>query len=121
MLYEVDGVKQYENEPRRRWFVDSHFDLVVWFKDEGIAGFQLCYDKTDNQHALTWYEGMGYMHNRIDDGENKPGRFKAVPILVPNGHFNSNAVAKDFEKESAELEYAIASFVYNKIRQYPGI
>ncbi len=118
MLYEVTSVKQYKDEPMRRWFVDNYFDLIVWFRNGGIVGFQLCYDKTDNQHALTWYDGTGYLHNRIDDGENKPGKFKSVPILVPDGRFSNNAVAEIFIKESAELEPDISAFVYQKIIQY---
>jgi len=120
MLYEVTNVKQIEGELRRRWFVDDYFDLVVWLdKGNSLSGFQLCYDKYKKQHALTWHKTSGYMHNRVDDGENKPGKYKSAPILISDGQFNKNRVADLFKKASFKLEDQIAGIVYEKIIQYP--
>ncbi len=121
MLYEISNIKQNEGEPKRRWFVDEYFDLVVWSdeKDE-MEAFQLCYDKTKNQHALTWSQDSGYIHNRVDDGEDKPGKPKGIPILVIDGNFDHDQVADRFRGESGNLEDKIARRVYERILAYPA-
>ena len=37
-------VRQRENEGWRRWFVNSYFELIVWYEIKGgqLTGFQLC-------------------------------------------------------------------------------
>ena len=51
MLSEV-ATRQSTREPRRRWFSDDDFDLVVWFSDSGvIVGFELCYDRSRVERA----------------------------------------------------------------------
>ncbi len=60
MLRELADVRQIPGEPRRRWFADDYFDLIVWFDKRGqIIGFQLCYDLPRDEHALTWHEEHG--------------------------------------------------------------
>lgn len=116
MLYEIVKIKQNKGEPKRRWFIDDYFDLVLWQNESnGIVGFQLCYDRTRDMHALTWYEDSGFMHNRIDDGENKPGKYKSIPVLLPNGHFPSKTIAEKFKAESAEIDPRLSEFIYRKI------
>ena len=98
----------------------AYFDLIVWLGDATtIIGFQLCYDIDSGHHALTWHQNSGYAHNRIDDGENRPGKMKASPILLPDGVFEYERIAKKFEAESQELEAWLSSFIYDKIMQYP--
>jgi|SRR5208283_1134749 hypothetical protein len=83
MLIECKKVQQIRGEPRRRWFFDDFFDLIVWFSKENfILGFQLCYDMAGNQRALTWKRPDAYFHQRIDDGERRPGKHKATPIKI---------------------------------------
>jgi len=121
MLYEIKNVKSYENEPRRRWFFEHDIDLTVWFDDNSrIIGFQLCYDKQDSPHALTWRENSGFLHHEIDDGEN-PGSFghKGIPILMMDGVFDKEKIARLFQKKSKEIAPEIAEFVYDKLFQYP--
>ncbi len=89
MLYEIKNVKQYKNEGLRRWFTDKDFDLIVWydFDNKNIDGFQLCYDKSNFERALTWTRADNiFFHNKIDDGE-IPGAIKQTPILVVDGLF----------------------------------
>ncbi len=120
MLYEIKNVKQNEGEPRRRRFIDEYFDLVVWMDaDDKIEGFQLCYDKTENQHALTWHKEFGYMHNRVDEGEDKAGKPKSIPVLVTDGFFPCQEIAEIFKRESQSLDKKIAASVYKKILEYP--
>lgn len=119
MLCEIRNVKQYGGEPQRRWFVDDYFDLIVWLGEgKEIIGFQLCYDKLKNQHALTWHKHSGYIHNRVDDGEHKPGKYKATPVLVTDGRFEAEAVAEIFKRESKTMNKELARFIYQKLRKY---
>ena len=118
MLKEVGKVRQVRNEGPRRWFADSYFDLVVWYDDsDNIIGFQLCYDKTKNERALTWQSEGGFHHDRIDDGE-VPFRIKRTPIIVKDGVFEKRKIAERFKKESSELDQDLANFVYEKISEY---
>ena len=119
MLIEISNVKQIEGEPKRRWFNDDFFDLVVWLDDEErLVGFQLAYGKPLGERALTWRMGSGYRHDGVDDGESKPGKMKSTPILVDDGIFNSEEVAALFKRESCGIDRDIAGFVYEKLKSY---
>ena len=118
MLKELNNVSQIQGESRRRWFADEFFDLIVWYDDKNeISGFQLCYNKEDDEHALTWKRKSSYTHHRVDDGESKPHR-KATPVLVADGMFNHKVVAERFSRESKNIEQALSEFVSEKILQY---
>ena len=119
MLTEYKEVQQIEGEPRRRWFSDEFFDLIVWFaKGTEIIGFQLCYGRSGDQRAITWKRPSSYFHQRIDDGENRPGKHKATPILVPDGRFDYNIVAELFRRESNSIDPEISKFVFDILLQY---
>jgi hypothetical protein len=120
MLYEIKNVKQYPNEPKRKWFFDHSMDLTVWFDEhENVLGFQLCYNKTDVPHALTWTRSMGYRHNRIDDGESgRVGKKKGIPILLQDGMFPHLEVAESFKSASGKIDPSLSSFVYQKLIRY---
>jgi len=124
MLKEVSHVRQIAGEPRRRWFSDIFFDLIVWFSEEDeIIGFQLCYDITGNERALTWRKGSHYTHDGVDQGEARPGATgmrKETPILVKDGIFEYGKIAQKFKDESDEIETKIAALVFEKIMEYPN-
>jgi len=121
MLYEIKNIRQYPNEPKRRWFFDHSLDLTVWLDGHGdILGFQLCYNKTQAPYALTWSRSGGYRHNRVDDGgENRAGKMKRIPILLKNGVFSPLEVAEAFKSISGGIEPSISDFVYRKLIGYP--
>jgi hypothetical protein len=120
MLFEIRNPRQIEGEGRRRWFADNFFDLIVWYDPRGsLEGFQLCYDKGRNERALTWRAGQGYTHERVDDGESGP-LVNMTPILVPDGVFTHDAIARRFREESAEIDPEVAGFVYERLRGYRG-
>lgn len=122
MLSEIIRPKQIPGEPRRRWFSDDNFDLVVWIDtDDNIEGFQLCYNKKNNQHALTWHRDKGYFHSLVDDGEQDPGGYKQTPILLMDGVFSKDAVAQKFSLSSAQIDQDVFSFVYEKIVKCPDL
>ncbi len=112
-------VSQKKGEPHRRWFEDEYFDLLVWEDETGaIVGFQLSYDKKRDQRALTWKKQKCYIHDKVDDGESRLGRFKASPILLANGIFEYSKIAERFKKNSSEIDEVVSSFVYNKLKNY---
>lgn len=122
MLYEIKDIKQYPNEPRRRWFFDHALDLTVWFDNRNeIIRFQLCYNKPKAPHALTWDKAHGYRHNRIDDGEgNRFAKPKGIPILLMDGPFSHQEIADLFKQSSKNIAQWISGFVHKKIMDYPS-
>src|SRR5262245_19982716 len=120
MLKEILHIRQFDGEPRRRWFEDEYFDLIVWFDEDGrLLEFELCYDKGRNQRALRWQKLEHYSHFRVDDGEHHAGRGKASPILLHDPRFDREKVLRRFELESAGLEEGIARLVHEKVAQCP--
>ena len=120
MLQESRDVKQVPGESRRRWFSDSTMDLTVWLDEQdGIIGFELCYDKGERERSLRWKRGQGFLHERVDDGEGRPGRYKATPILLPDGRFNAKKISRQFEENSRDIDPLIAAFVVQVLRGHP--
>ena len=129
MLSEDTHIRQFEGEPKRRWFSDSDLDLIVWLEPgasyssaayqpaDRIIGFQLCYDKDGTERAVTWHEASGYTHSRVDTGETG-SKSKRTPVLVGKSDFEPLKVAELFRQRSAQIEQRIAQFVYEKIAQF---
>lgn len=117
MLREIPAVFQVAGEPPRRWFWGPDFDLIVWLgQAQEVLGFQLCYDKLSEEHALSWRPESGFMHCRVDDGEARPGRHKASPVLQPeSADFDARRVAQEFFARSRRIEGFIAGFVHRKL------
>ncbi len=119
MLREIAHVRQIEGEPKRRWFTNTYFDLMVWFeKNDSITGFQLSYDKPGYERALTWDTKTGYSHDGIDQGEDKIGR-KKTPIIVKDGIFEHVRITEKFRESCKEIENRISEFVIERIIRYP--
>jgi len=119
MLQEVARARQIPGEPRRRWFTSPALDLIVWYQPNNrILGFQLCYQKDDNEHALTWLKGQGFSHKKVDDGESPGDRFKKTPLLVPDGNVDVPKILTIFEQQSENLDPEIRELVSTRIREY---
>ena len=120
MLREIQTVRQIPGELRRRWFTSGTMDLVVWC-DAGNspAGLQFCYDKGRAERALTWKSESGFSHMAIDDGEGSAGlRYKATPVLMADGSFDTNRVIDLFIAHSQYVPTQIVDFVSAKMREY---
>jgi len=120
MLREERKVRQIPGDLKRRWFTGRLFDLIVWYTPKGmICGFQLCYREGTDEKALTWRQEHGYSHNRIDNGESRPGRYKMTPILVPDGRVDRARLMSLFQRESEQIDPEIAEFVLKMIAEFP--
>jgi hypothetical protein len=119
LLRELADIRQVPGEPRRRWFSSPDLDLIVWLDDtDTMLGFQLCYDKSRGERALTWRADRGYEHAAVDDGEARPSH-KETPILVANGHLNRERVADLFREASVSIPPRIRDSVADLINRSP--
>lgn len=119
-MKEYRNVRQISGEAQRRWFYSDEFDLIVWLADDQrITGFELCYDKRDFEKSISWRDETGFRHMAVDNGEHRPGKHKATPILVQDGLFDASRVYSDFRAVSHTLPEEIAGFVLNALKQYP--
>ncbi len=109
---------QVAGESRRRWFSDDDWDVIVW-QDESnrVVGFQLCYDRTRDEHALTWRQGRGFTHQKVDAGEDDAQHYKQSPILIADGKFDPQIIAKTFVEKSAKMDPAVADFIRDKLAE----
>jgi len=110
--------KQLAGEPARRWLADEYFDLFIWNgANGGLLGFQLCYDVSGQERALTWMVQEGFSHAAIDSGESNPGA-NYTPVLLPVGHFPSEIIRCEFEARSREMDPQIREWVWRKLLEY---
>jgi hypothetical protein len=118
MLREIQSVKQNRDELFRRWFEDDFFDLFVWYdQQEKISGFQLCYEKCRDEHALTWREDCGYALDRIDSGERSVWE-TSTPVLLPSNDLPPEKVIETFVARSEAVDPQLVEFVVQKISEY---
>src|SRR5690348_4395555 len=101
MLHEMSPTRQPEGDDRRRWFASARCDLIVWLRDDDTpTGFQFCYDKDASERALTWFEGRGFSHMRVDSGGTIFSRGRGTPLLVADGALDANRILDQFRAES---------------------
>ena len=118
MLVEHRNVRQIRGEGHRRWFSDDYFDLIVWYEEGQIIGFQLCYDKGGRERALTWHRPHRYLHTRVDDGE-IPLAYKMSPVLVQDGVFDPGRISEKFRRASSGIEPRLSALVLERLSVYP--
>ncbi len=119
-MKESAGVRQIPGEPERRWFSSEDFDLIIWISaDHTFTGFELCYDKRGRERSVVWSQTRGFSHMAVDDGERRPGRHKATPMLVADGAFDARQVYLSFLEASRSLPQEVTDFVLHTLEQYP--
>lgn len=112
-------IKQYPNEPSRRWFLSDNLDITVWSDNDGnVTKFELCYHHNWQQKALTWSQSGGFRHENIDSGEDIPGKPKQTPITYADGAFAKSKVLQLFALESSGLEQPLSAFILARLEQY---
>jgi len=112
-------VRQDSSDYVRRWFFDDHFDLIAFFNPDGsILGFQLCYDKPDNEKALMWNSNRGLSHHAVDSGEQSPWVNRS-PMLTPtDGRAEMPRLLSAFTLSDGSLPAELRQLVAEKIVEY---
>ncbi len=116
MFREFSKVTQESNPGRRRWFEDQGLDLIVWYDVGGaIHGFQICYlAGADGPRALTWRRGQGFLHDVVDEGDERPDK-NLTPILIPDGRVPWKRITAEFERRAATLEPDLRSLILERL------
>ncbi|MGA8261634.1 MAG: hypothetical protein WB783_15590 [Arenicellales bacterium] len=121
MLREISGVRQEPGRAVKQWFSDEAMDLFVWRDSQGgVEKFQLAFkvageEGAGRERALTWSAATGFLQHRVDDGEQRPDRYKATPILVPSVDAPPEDLSSTFIDRSAELDPDVRVFVAGKL------
>ncbi len=111
-------IRSVHGDAERRWLSDDYFDLIVWYDAaRQIHGFQLCYDKSGCERALTWKLKHGLSHAGIDGGESKPA-FNRTPVLIADGPFPAENVRREFLARSRLLPAEIPDLLLAKITEF---
>jgi hypothetical protein len=115
VLGEYRNVKQEPGKGPRRWFEGDVLELVVWYLPGGsVEGFQILYHEKQAERALTWREGEGFTHSRVDSGTESPLK-NLAPILLPNGSVPWERLLGEFGECSATLEPDLRAFVRQRL------
>lgn len=118
-MHSQNDFQEIRGRADRRWFSSPQFDLILWLdRQRRLKGFELCYDKQDRERSLSWTPRRGFQHMAVDSGENRPGKHKSSPILVPDGVFDAERVRQDFLTASVSLPPEIAAYVRMALQQY---
>jgi hypothetical protein len=116
MLIEFRNVKQ-EARGRRRWFEDTGLELIVWQNaDDGIDGFQICYDGAQGERALTWRLAHGFSHARVDSGDDTPLK-NQTPLLLPEGAVPWDRIVEAFKARSETLEPELRALILRRLSE----
>ena len=115
MLQKIRGVRQDDASRERHWFQDDYFDLFVWTDAAGkVLAFQLCYDRLRNERVLAWSAERGFIHRRVDDGEEMPAK-NMTPIMVADGWFAAEDIGAEFDVRGSGMDTAVRDFIRHKI------
>ncbi len=115
VLVEFKNVRQEPGSGQRRWFEGDLYELVVWYRpDRTVEGFQILYVGDNDERALTWREGQGFQHSRVDDGTTSPWK-NLAPILLPDGSIPWPRVRREFDENSGSLEPELRSLIRQRL------
>jgi len=124
MLREISFVRQKNSSEiglcKKRWFSNLDMDLFVWFNQQTPVRFLLAYNKSGDEHAISWNNETGYRHDQVDSGETCPGKYKMSPILLPDGEFDAPDLARKFLIASENISPSLADFIYARLLVYPN-
>jgi hypothetical protein len=118
-VIEMRDVRQDSSDYVRRWFFDDNFDLIAWYgRDGALLGFQLCYDKVNDEKALTWFSNRGLSHHKVDAGEDSPWFNRSPMLVVTDGHSQMARLLSSFKNADEGLPPELQKIVMQKIREY---
>ena len=115
MLTENRNVKQ-EPGGRRRWFESDRLELIVWYGAPGaVEGFQLCHDRPDGKHALTWRSPSGFTYDRVNTGDTNPFK-NETPVLLPDGIAPWTELIALFQTEAAQIDGPLRELILARLQ-----
>ncbi|MCD1653592.1 hypothetical protein K7J14_02620 [Treponema zuelzerae] len=113
-------VRQRDDEGYRKWYLNSYFDLIVWYSSKGgaLIGFQICYSRNFQEKAFTWTPQ--YRSNRLvsDTYFEKGVSHMSSGILEGEGGLIPENVIQKFVFESNNLEVEEKKLVVDKMTDY---
>ena len=113
MLKEIESVSQSEGTRLRRWFTDDDLDLYVWYEEDGsIIQFQICYDRGENEQALTWSADHGLFQASVDDGEGRIMKMKSTPVLTGQNIPDTERARELMIHRGQKLEHDLFEFIH---------
>lgn len=118
-LFEIKPVRQFEGEMLRRWFDDDEgfFELIAWINDEGnVSGFQLCYDITAHERAITWLGGA-FSHRNVDTGDESP-LSNDSSILADTAVFPITDLIDRFRKSSRNIDPVVRNTLIERLAEF---
>jgi hypothetical protein len=119
-LTEINNVRQRDSEGFRRWYLNSFFDVILWYKNnkKDLIGFQFCYSRNNNEKAFTWTEQ--YTSNRLvsDTFFEKGVSHISTGILKGEGGHIPEEIIIRFKNESEIINEDIKELIIEKIEEY---
>jgi hypothetical protein len=118
MLREAPATRQVEGEPPRRWFSSADMDLIVWEQPPGrLLGFELCYDKGRDEHAVMWWCDRGFTHWQVAEGDRAEGLgHKSTPILLETTRVPWAGLARRLHAAAAALPQPLRDAIVERLR-----
>lgn len=119
MLREIPHVRQDNASVKRRWYQDEYFDLWTWEElgNGQIESFQLCYDKRNDERALSWRRDHGFDHLRVRTGRGE-GDDSAALLGGDAGVFPAVIVSRKLKVAAQNLPPEVRKFLFHKVKAY---
>jgi hypothetical protein len=120
LLKENLSVRQREEEGFRRWFVNSYFELIVWYRSKGgeFYGFQLCLSRNNFERAFTWTTDYVSSH-KVSESYVETGISNlSTGILKEDGDTIPEEEVERFSREAQSLEPDLRELILDRIRTY---
>ena len=115
MFREFKHVRQ-EPGGQRRWFEAPEIEFVVWLDQVGgQTGFQLIYQLSGKECALTWRRGLGFNHSRVDSGDILFS--KQTPLLIADGAVPWGGIEDLCQKHASSLEVEFRELVLGRLAE----
>ena len=118
-LFEIKPVRQFEGEMLRRWFDDDEgfFELIAWINDEGnVSGFQLSYDVSAHERAITWLGGA-FSHRNVDTGDETP-LSNDSSILTDSALFPITDLIGRFRESSHNIDPSVRNTLLERLAEF---
>lgn len=119
-LSEHKCVRQRPNEGYRRWYVNSYFDVILWYdtSDGDLIGFQFCYSRNKGERVFTWTHEYQSSHLVSDSRPERGMPGLATAILKGDGGPIPLAVIERFDQEALELPSDVRLRIIKKLNEY---